>query len=953
MLSTLGLSPSASTRTGRGDDDDDDLQLRARRGPVPVPVSQSDVRNGLRDVAGAAGSALLSVGKELPWVAPIAFLIGGVVQAAADVHALKGDAAVFARNVQGVERILQEAGEKGTLSAAKEACEALKEVMEEGLAHCHRLQTQYFITSLLLSGRDSEKFKELSHSLQRELQIVAAAASVSAASFMLEEAEQGRKLKVKIEELGGPDAVHNSPEARAQLRGFLKESDQVIVGAIDRVAVDASASRKHLEALTEESRAQHRVMEAQVEKLTTMMQALLKFRAGLNDGEEGGGGAADPEREPPPATQEDLAEKEAAMSGANVKHIMSCLPVPAHEADRLDAVAEAGLDGDNATELVGDEELKALIQEAQADFGVTDTYIGSMDHDSQVAIAHFCKIDDEVREGITGWKWPRDMTTCQHVVAKNDAFQVNGGGDERFSAGGMPNLKMDELATMAAAGHKNMGDVLADLGTVMDESRPDNETIRSKAGKDVSLGAMRNFLGMMSEKETHYTGVPIKINGKTVATFCVLDRHRHRDDIDKTKVEALAARAGEIFTKRAALKKKAKSIAAAAPALFSPSPAAAAASTAATRGEVVQLNVESFADVALDPTLDVAVLLVTTWCQHCAAVKEAWAETARSHAGPNGVPIFATFDVERDDPPTPMRRHAQTWQTTQVPALVLAPRGVNAEPVKFGDITASDVPAALSWMQSLGVVFDVAPRRVPSTPSTPDALTMVTAVRHGDSSSGLSKLGLEDHNTDAKVSSTAIVPAGQAAAHGQRDDAMALVDSAYHSPSSSAEAVNANGFDADLYELAVMGLQQAGRAGVQVLASWAATADSATLVDGTSAEFPAFIQGAMAAQSQATKEHISLASGAEGAHKPPPRRVLMAAVKVQQECHAQQAQLLRTLAGALNSDGSGNGQLRRHSEALMRVSREATERHLHSAMDNLRLAFGQKERPTLNAIGDA
>jgi hypothetical protein len=51
-----------------------------------------------------------------------------------------------------VEKILKEAGEKGTLSAAEEACEALKEIMEEGLAHCHRLQTQYFITSLMLSG---------------------------------------------------------------------------------------------------------------------------------------------------------------------------------------------------------------------------------------------------------------------------------------------------------------------------------------------------------------------------------------------------------------------------------------------------------------------------------------------------------------------------------------------------------------------------------------------------------------------------------------------------------------------------------------------------------------------------------------------------------------------------------------------------------------------------------
>jgi hypothetical protein len=73
------------------------------------------------------------------------------------------------------------------------------------------------------------------------------------------------------------------------VRGFLKDSDQVVVAAIDGVAADAAASRKHLEVLSEESRAQHKVMEAQVDKLTTMMQALLKFRAGLGDDKGGEG----------------------------------------------------------------------------------------------------------------------------------------------------------------------------------------------------------------------------------------------------------------------------------------------------------------------------------------------------------------------------------------------------------------------------------------------------------------------------------------------------------------------------------------------------------------------------------------------------------------------------------------------------------------------------------------
>jgi hypothetical protein len=47
----------------------------------------------------------------------------------------------------------------------------------------------------------------------------------------------------------------------------------------------------------------------------------------------------------------------------------------------------------------------------------------------------------------------------------------------------------------------------------------------------------------------------------------------------------------------------------------------------------------------------------------------------------------------------------------------------------------------------------------------------------------------------------------------------------------------------------------------------------------------------------------------------------------QQECHAQQAQLLRTLAGAVTSEASGSGQLRKHSEALMRISKVGMSIH--------------------------
>ena len=60
--------------------------------------------------------------------------------------------------------------------------------------------------------------------------------------------------------------------------------------------------------MSEENRAQHKVMEAQVDKLTTMMQALLKFRAGRGDDDAGAEEAA-------PPSAEDIATKEAGDRG--------------------------------------------------------------------------------------------------------------------------------------------------------------------------------------------------------------------------------------------------------------------------------------------------------------------------------------------------------------------------------------------------------------------------------------------------------------------------------------------------------------------------------------------------------------------------------------------------------------------------------------------------------------
>ena len=137
---------------------------------------------------------------------------------------------MFCKNVQSCEAILQEVASKGHLEHVRESVEALQYTMEEGLAFCQRLRMQYFITQLIMSGRDTVKFREISNSLHRQVSVIAAAASINAQSVIVDDFQQGEQLKAKLEELGGAAAVAADPDKMAQCTSFLKASDELMLG---------------------------------------------------------------------------------------------------------------------------------------------------------------------------------------------------------------------------------------------------------------------------------------------------------------------------------------------------------------------------------------------------------------------------------------------------------------------------------------------------------------------------------------------------------------------------------------------------------------------------------------------------------------------------------------------------------------------------------------------------
>ena len=488
------------------------VTVAAGAATIVAGATSDGARGALGQAASAAGGALLNFAKELPWVAPIAFLVAGVVEAAANVHALKRDAQIFAANVQSVENVMVDAARKGHLSKVEETCMALQFEMEEGLAFCHKLKTQYFVTQMFMSGRDCQKFKDISDSMHRQVTIIAAAASIAVHDIVMEEYEQGAQLADKIAESGGPAAVAADPEKKAACQEFMTASDALLHGAVDEVQrvvrAEAAKSQKKMDMLMEQSRAQTKVLEDQVANLTKMMEVLLATRVGMSEGGAGvdlsrpdGRKAGVPGEEAPPPADDATVDRalETGITGDEIRDVMRRMPVADTEAERLEVVDKYGLNTDEITDLIGDEDLRAITDEGREAFGVTDCWVGTIDRTRQTYVSYAAEVDGvELPRGDGHW-WPNIASACKHVIKKGDVLQSNGSIAENAMEH-MANLSLPEYQALAEAGHAECKNVFPVIGQIMSdpEGKMPNEQLLEQeynphGEKGTTYGAARTF----------------------------------------------------------------------------------------------------------------------------------------------------------------------------------------------------------------------------------------------------------------------------------------------------------------------------------------------------------------------------------------------------------------------------------------------------------------------------
>ena len=472
-----------------------------------------------RSVAGAAGEALLGVAKELPWIAPIAFLIGSVVQAAHDAGSLKADARAFVRVVRSVEGVLEQAAVDGKLAGAAAPCALIKEALEAGLAHAQKLETQSVCVAMLLSGRDGETFAELQDQLHRACDLLALACAADTALLVRESYDQETRLAEDVEAAGGAAAVARDPALRAKIAASLSAADQVIVAT---VAHEVEASRYALEAKLEakfaadaaEREKRHETMLRQLSTLTHVVGAIARMRAGGDD------------------------EKRAAMDGAAVaREVQEKMPLPAAEPARLRALDKTQLEA-----LVGDGDLRDLVNEAREVHEADVSWIGTVGLEDQTYLATDLK--GAAPGALDGVVVPRPLSQCQHVVASGEArTSMVATSPDVFAMAG------PEVAAAAEAGHAGVARFLETTGAAMDPATAADARLKHAApGGTVTAGPYRKLVQLATDDAVQYRGVPVRVHGEAVCTLCTMGKKTE----DVSKLESLAARAGQLLERKAA-----------------------------------------------------------------------------------------------------------------------------------------------------------------------------------------------------------------------------------------------------------------------------------------------------------------------------------------------------------------------------------------------------------------
>ena len=542
-----------------------------------APTAGEIVRQATLDAGKATGEALLEHAKEIPMLAPVAFLVGAVASSAATAVNLKQDCAEFGKVVTTLEAILIRAE---NLESHGAVIDEVRESLEEALQLMQKMADTGFFTSVFFAKRDAERFEDIKTRIEQAIARLNLRASVDVAAIATAEFRQSRELQRKVDEMGGPEAVATDPERQRQVLDHLKASDAVVLASVAEArkelrAIGDDVGRTN-ESITRLEDAQRRsILETSManEANSEKLEQVINNFANLHQQRYGARGlraailrellaardtpAGAPDAGPSaPRTSSELqrlqnevlkrqVDELKSMLG-DVKDAMQKFPVPAREPERMLVINDGAFLQLNERD-ASFAALNGICKETTAKFDAPSffNFIGGLKQYIATGYMPASMLPEgavesvpnvqEMAVNICGIDTPRKVSVCQHVIAKAEPVVFEGLNNHPAPA------PVEDLAAAARVDPELASFLTALQASTGFEKRPTDtdDELKNKIVLDF-------FTKVMSSPESaFYCGVPVRVQGQVVASFCMLAAAKPAawNDADVSFMEAQAARA--------------------------------------------------------------------------------------------------------------------------------------------------------------------------------------------------------------------------------------------------------------------------------------------------------------------------------------------------------------------------------------------------------------------------
>ena len=397
----------------------------------------SEVLENLQQLGRGTGEALLEVAKTLPFVAPVAYLVGAIASSAVTAVAMKADCLEFGKVVQQLEGVLVKAedleDQLGVVDDVRDSLEEAPQLMET-------LQQRGVLSSVLYSKSDKNRFEEIREKIEKAIARLNLAATVEAAAIAKAQFKQSAGLQQKVNELGGWEKVAADPDAKRALEEELSASDRLLAESISEnrktlkaVGQQVTRGLQSVEAMQKETL--EKVTAGQdeaAEKLETMTQRFIDMER-----------QSELQRMHNVNLERQVGELKSMLS--DIKGAMSMFPVPAKEPERMEVLGAGGfMSPDTFKDTKVQRALQDLANEASARWSAM-AMINLIGGSRQLSTACALPVakgqvgGHDVPEAVElqqlpgnmcGLWCPRKATPCQHVVNSEKPLVFSGAGSD-------------------------------------------------------------------------------------------------------------------------------------------------------------------------------------------------------------------------------------------------------------------------------------------------------------------------------------------------------------------------------------------------------------------------------------------------------------------------------------------------------------------------------------------